>query len=92
MIVIGLEITALHGLLVTFILYILVDDGVTVNELPLTVVQVEPLSALISYTVDEIVLVYEAVKVELLPAQIVFVPAKVTVGTGMAVIVIVLLT
>ena len=56
--------------------------GLTVNELPVTVVHEVPLFELNSYTVDPVVLVYDAVNVVELPAQIVAVPANDTVGLG----------
>ena len=54
-------------------------------------VQVAPLSSLISYTLDAIVLVNAAVNTVLLPAQIVADPVKVAVGTGAIVILTILL-
>ena len=86
-----LEVAGVQGLLVTLTWKILVVAGLTVNELPVTVVHEVPLFELNSYTVDPVVLVYDAVNVVEFPAHIVAVPANDTVGLGMAVIFMVLL-
>ena len=59
--------------------------GETLNVEPLTVVHVVPLLLLNSYIVEEFVLVYEAVRLVLDPAQIVVVPLNVTEGLAITV-------